>query len=184
MVNDTIPFEKRTLIGIDRAADVSAPGFERHRSEVWPAFMRSLELNIAGPVTLLHQDQHAGNWFATSEQEMGLYDWQCVARGGWALDVAYAYMSNLTVEDRRAWERELLERYLWRLGEEGVSNPLSFDQAWLRYRQQPFHVVMFALLTIGAGRLQPDMQPKDYMMRCWERIATFVDDHDSLDSLS
>jgi len=38
--------------------------------------------------------------------------------------------------------------------------------------------------SIGAGRLQPDMQPKDYMLRCLERIATFVDDHDSLDSLA
>ena len=74
--------------------------------------------------------------------------------------------------------------YLWRLGEEGVSASPSFDQAWLRYRQQPLHVVIFSLLTIGAGRFQPAMQPKDYMARCWERIATFLDDHDSLDSIS
>ena len=45
-------------------------------------------------------------------------------------------------------------------------------------------MLIFALFTIGAGRLQPDMQPKDYMLRCLERIATFVDDHDSLDSLA
>jgi hypothetical protein len=115
---------------------------------------------------------------------MGLYDWQAVARGEWALDFAYAMSVNLPVEDRRAWERELLERYLWRLGEEGVPEPPSFEQAWLRYRQQPFHVVIFSLLTIGAGRFQPVMQPKDYMARCWERIATFLDDHDSLDSVS
>jgi len=46
------------------------------------------------------------------------------------------------------------------------------------------HVVIFSLLTIGAGRFQPAMQPKDYMARCCERIATFLDDHDSLDSIS
>jgi len=27
------------------------------------------------------------------------------------------------------------------------------------------------------------MQPKDYMARCWERVATFLDDHDSLDTV-
>jgi hypothetical protein len=81
------------------------------------------------------------------------------------------------------WERELLERYLWRLAEEGVAERPSFQQAWLRYRQQPFHVLIFALFTIGAGRLQPDMQPKDYMLRCLGRITTFIDDHDSLDSV-
>ncbi|MGQ0466592.1 MAG: hypothetical protein ACT4QG_14865 [Sporichthyaceae bacterium] len=31
--------------------------------------------------------------------------------------------------------------------------------------------------------MQPDVQPRDFMLRCLERIATFVDDHDSLDSL-
>jgi hypothetical protein len=91
---------------------------------------------------------------------------------------------NLPVDERRARERELLERYLWRLGEEGAGNPPSLEQAWLRYRQQPFHVLIFALFTIGAGRLQPEMQPEDYMMRCLERITTFIDDHDSLDSLA
>ncbi|MEA2170808.1 MAG: hypothetical protein QOF76_4108, partial [Solirubrobacteraceae bacterium] len=102
VVNDAIPFEKRTLIGIDRCADVSAPGFGHHRGQVWPAFMRSLELNIREPTTLLHQDLHAGNWYSTADGEMGLYDWHCVASGGWALDVAYAFMSGLTIEDRRA----------------------------------------------------------------------------------
>jgi len=143
-----------------------------------------LRLNSSGTPTLLHQDVHQGNWLRDADGRLGLYDWQAVARGEWALDFAYAMSVNLQIEDRRAWERELLERYLWRLGEEGVQNPPPFEQAWLRYRQQPFHVVIFSLLTIGAGRFQPAMQPKDYMARCWERIAIFLDDHDSLDSVN
>ena len=114
---------------------------------------------------------------------MGLYDWQAVATGESALDYTYALAVNLQVEDRRAWEQDLLERYLWRLGDEAVSNPPAFDQAWLRYRQQPFHVLIWALATVGAGRLHANMQPRDYMLRCVERIATFVEDHESLDSL-
>ena len=170
--------------GLDHIETVTPPAIYRRREELIPTTMRALHLNSSGTPTLLHQDVHQGNWLRDPDGRMGLYDWQAVARGEWALDYAYAMSVNLAVEHRRAWERELLERYLWRLGEEGVKNPPSFEQAWLRYRQQPFHVVIFSLLTIGAGRFQPVMQPKDYMARCWERIATFLDDHDSLDSLS
>jgi hypothetical protein len=182
-VNATMPFEKRTLIGIDRAADVSAPGFEHQRAEVWPAFMRSLELNLAGPTTLLHQDLHAGNWFATSTGEMGLYDWQCVARGGWALDFAYAFMSGLTVEDRRNWERGLLAYYLEQLREAG-GEPPSFEEAWLSYRQQVFHGLAFWLITIGAGRFQPDMQPVEISRVNLERMTHAVMDLSSFDALN
>ena len=170
--------------GLDHIETTTPPAIYRRRDELIPTTMRALHLNSSGTPTLLHQDVHQGNWLRDPDGRMGLYDWQCVARGEWALDFAYAMSCNLPVEDRRAWERELLERYLWRLGEEGAQNPPSFEPAWLRYRQQPFHVVIFSLLTIGAGRFQPVMQPKDYMARCWERIATFLDDHDSLDSVS
>ena len=169
--------------GLDHIETTTPPAIYRRRDELIPTTMRALRLNSSGTPTLLHQDVHQGNWLRDADGRLGLYDWQAVARGEWALDFAYAMSVNLQIEDRRAWERELLERYLWRLGEEGVQNPPPFEQAWLRYRQQPFHVVIFSLLTIGAGRFQPAMQPKDYMARCWERIATFLDDHDSLDSV-
>ena len=132
---------------------------------------------------MLHQDVHQGNWLRDPRGRLGLYDWQAVATGESALDYTYALATNLRVEDRRAWEHDLLERYLWRLGEERVIHVPACDQAWLRYRQQPFHVLIWALATIGAGRLHANMQPKDYMLRCLKRIAIFVDDHESLDSL-
>jgi Phosphotransferase enzyme family len=179
-----IGIEKRARVGIERGRSVMPADVYRRKDELLPATMRALHLNSHGTPTLLHQDVHQGNWLRDPDGRMGLYDWQCVAKGEWALDFSYAMSVNLPVEHRQAWERELLERYLWRLGEEGVGSPPSFDEAWLRYRQQPFHVLIFALFTIGAGRMQPDMQPKDYMMRCLERITTFIDDHDSLDSLT
>lgn len=181
---NAIGIEKRALVGIERGRDDLPPGVLRRRDELIPATMAALRLNSSGVPTLLHQDVHQGNWLRDPEGRLGLYDWQAVARGEWALDVTYALAVNLTVEDRRAWEDDLLRRYLERLGEEGVPAPPPFDEAKLRYRQQPFHVLIFALLTIGAGRMQPDMQPQDYMSRCLRRIATFIDDHDSIDGLA
>lgn len=182
-LND-VGLERRARVGIERGREQMPARLYARKDELLPAVMRSLELNSRGALTVLHQDVHQGNWLRDPDGRMGLYDWQAVAKGEWALDVSYAMSVNLTIEDRRAWERELIERYLERLGEEGVASPPSFDDAWLRYRQQPFHVVVFAAFTIGAGRMQPDMQPMDYMLRCWERICAFVDDHESLDALT
>jgi hypothetical protein len=114
---------------------------------------------------------------------MGLYDWHCVARGGWALDVAYAFMSGLTIENRRAWERELLEYYLERLRFAGVDAP-EFDAAWLQYRQQTFHGLAFWLITIGAGRLQPEMQPVEISRANLSRMTAAVVDLDSFGALN
>ncbi len=176
--------ERRARVGIERVRDLTPPAVYRRKAELVPAVMRSLRLNSTGTPTLLHQDVHQGNWLRDPEGRMGLYDWQCVARGEWALDLSYALSVNLPTEERRAWEQDLLDRYLWRLGEEGVPKPPTKDEALLRYRQQQFHIVMFTLLTIGAGRLQPaGMQPMNYMHRAWQRVAAFLDDHDCLDSL-
>ena len=177
-------FEYATRIGIERGRSVIPAALYRRKREIFPAAMRSLRINSTGTLTLLHQDVHQGNWLRDQEGRMGLYDWHTVATGEWALDYTYALAVNLRAEDRRAWEHDLLERYLGRLGAEAVTQPPAFDQAWLRYRQQPFHVLIWALATIGAGLLGTNMQPKDYMLRCLARIAAFVDDHESLDGLA
>jgi hypothetical protein len=38
----------------------------------------------------------------------------------------------------------------------------SFDEAWLRYRQQVFHRLDFWLHTIGSGRMRPQMQKQSF----------------------
>jgi hypothetical protein len=180
-VNDTIAFPRRTLIGFDRAASVFPARFLRRRTEVFPAVMTSLSMHKSAPNTLLHSDVHSRNWYLTPSG-MGLYDWQLITRGIWGLDVSYALNSALTVDDRRAWERELIELYVDRLHAAG-GPALSFDEAWLTYRQQPFHGLVFWLYTIGAGRLQPAMQPDEVSLANLERMATMIDDLDSFDAL-
>lgn len=76
--------------------------------------MRSLELNVSGPRTLLHCDVHIGNWYSVEESGMGLVDWQCMATGEWALDFVYILMSALTVEDRRGPGRRIFSRSISR----------------------------------------------------------------------
>jgi hypothetical protein len=106
-----------------------------------------------------------------------------MTRGNWALDVAYAMTSALTVENRRAWERDLLEVYLDQLKRSGGPAELDSEEVWLRYRQQVFHGLIFWLYTIGYGKLQPAMQPDDVSRINLERMTNALVDLDSLTSV-
>lgn len=169
--------------GIERGVDVIPAELRSRRNELWPGLFRAMALHDRTPQTLLHADVHAGNWYVTGDGGMGLYDWQCTLRGNWAVDFAYAIASGLTIEQRREWERDLLEFYLDRLKAAGGDAP-GFDAAWLQYRQQIFQGVFAWVGTLGQGRMQPDMQPRDISLANVERILQAVADLESLDALA
>lgn len=101
-------------------------------AEVWPAVMRSLALNVAGPRTPLHQDVHPGNWLKDPSGRMGLYDWQCVGVGGWALDYSYA-LAGLETANRRESEedRRLSASFIGPIGDpQEPADTLVRTQAW------------------------------------------------------
>lgn len=182
-VNRMLPFERRSLVGFDRAEPVIPPELRPRKHQIYPAFMRSLVANAEGPQTFLHSDVHLGNWYVTGAG-MGQYDWQCATKGEWALDVSYALASALTVKHRQAWERDLLELYLDRLAAGGVADPPSFDDAFMAYRRQVLHGLVFWLFTIGASRMQPRMQPEHVCLANVERLAAAAADHESLAACS
>ncbi|MET0269720.1 MAG: phosphotransferase, partial [Sphingomonas sp.] len=61
-----------------------------------------------GPLTLLHGDCHAGNFYLTADGP-GLTDWQLIQRGSWAQDVAYHIAAVLPVDVAEREERGLLD---------------------------------------------------------------------------
>ncbi|MGU3500932.1 phosphotransferase [Mycobacterium sp. C31M] len=182
-LNRKAGFEKRTLTGLERAKDVVNATLYSQKHKLYPAFMRSLALHRSGPQTLLHQDLHLGNWLRDENGRMGLYDWQCVAKGSWALDYSYAMGGSLTTDDRREWQEDLLRLYVEQLKHNGAATAPTFDEAWLAYRQQPMHALAFALFTYGGSRFEPELQPKDYTLASIERIAQHVADLGSIDAL-
>jgi aminoglycoside phosphotransferase (APT) family kinase protein len=109
---------------------------QRHPVErMYRAFGRLQEVNDEGPRTVLHGDTHIGNCYQLPDGTFGLLDWQLMRVANWANDVAYAIVTALDVETRRAAERDLLRHYLTELSARGVEAP-AWDEAWLRYRQQ------------------------------------------------
>lgn len=178
-----IDMKKRCAIGLERAGEVIPESLRGQSERLWAGVERAIELATDDlPPTLLHGDPHIGQTYVTGDGRMGFVDWQVVMRGGWAHDFAYTVNSGCEPQDRRAWDRHLLEAYLDELAEVRGSAP-SFDEAWLAYRQQAMFAYAAWAFTIGRAAYQPKMQSVETCLTLLERITTALDDHDSLDAL-
>jgi aminoglycoside phosphotransferase (APT) family kinase protein len=173
--------EYYTRKAFDAAAHVIPAGVMTRRDDVWPATMRALALHDSEPQGLIHSDVHIGNWYRTGAGQMGLCDWQCLSRGHWSRDFAYAVTASLTPDNRRSWERELLARYIERFAEKTGITP-DFDLSFLRYRQQIVHALAMWTITLCHSPLLPNMQPEDTTLTMIERMTTAMADLDALDS--
>jgi aminoglycoside phosphotransferase (APT) family kinase protein len=173
--------EYYTRKAFDAAAHVIPAEVMARRDDVWPATMRALALHNSEPQGLIHSDVHIGNWYRTGAGQMGLCDWQCLSRGHWTRDFAYAVTASLTPDNRRSWERELLARYIERFAEKTGITP-DFDLSFQRYRQQIVHALAMWTITLCHSPLLPNMQPEDTTLTMIERMTTAMADLDALDS--
>jgi aminoglycoside phosphotransferase (APT) family kinase protein len=173
--------EYYTRKAFDAAAHVIPEEVMARRDDVWPATMRALALHDSEPQGLIHSDVHIGNWYRTGAGQMGLCDWQCLSRGHWSRDFAYAVTASLTPDNRRSWERELLARYVERFAEKTGVKP-DFDLSFQRYRQQIVHALAMWTITLCHSPLLPNMQPEDTTLTMIERMTTAMADLDALDS--
>lgn len=83
-----------------------------------------------GPVTMVHGDLHLDNIFfypSECKPPVRMIDWQSVARGRGAIDLALFLFGSLETTVRRAVEDDLLRRYYHLLVESGVTG-YSFAQ--------------------------------------------------------
>jgi aminoglycoside phosphotransferase (APT) family kinase protein len=150
---------------------------DAHRA--WDAVLRSIALHDGLPATVIHNDVHLGNWYRTADGRMGLCDWQAVVTGHWSRDLAYALSTMLTIEDRRAWERDLVERYATALGAAG-GPPTTAPEAFDAYRRQVWGALAYWAPTYSPPRLMPsDMQPRAISGELLRRISTACDDLDA-----
>lgn len=82
-----------------------------------------------GPETLTHSDVRGDNLLFVgppSLENAVVLDWQMAVRSRGAYDLVYFIIGSLAVEDRRAWEGALIQRYVDRLAKEfGIEYPLE-----------------------------------------------------------
>lgn len=145
---------------------------------MWDLMIRSVERHGQLSRTITHGDVHLKNWYIAGDGEMGLSDWQCSNAGHWSRDLAYTIATALEVEDRRAWERDLIAYYLDELASHGGPR-VSMEEAWLHYRQQLWTALSWWLVTLCPPEGLPDMQPRDTTVEFLTRIGAAMGDVDS-----
>lgn len=173
--------EERCKTGFQKAEGVVPDRLFRRGDEVWPATLASVERHHALPHTLTHGDVHLRNAYLTTAGRIGMADWQCASRGHWGRDLAYVLSVSPTIENRRKWEPDLIRLYL-DLIERKSGSKIPVADAREAYRQQLFSVLAWWTFTLDPTAKMPDMQPEDAILAFISRIATAIDDHDSLDS--
>jgi len=173
--------EESCAAGFQAAERVIPARLFARQAEIWPATLRSQELQRSLPRSLCHGDVHLRNWYITNEGQTGLGDWGVVHKGHWSRDLVYTISTCLTVENRRAWERDLIARYLERMEAAGVPR-VSFDEAMTYYRRALMTAFAFWTLTLKPTKDFPDMQPPAAALAFIERMAHAIDDLDALDA--
>jgi len=171
--------DKGAIAGFAAAENVIPPRLFARQAEIWPATLEAVEALDRLPRGLAHGDVHLKNWYVAGNGEMALGDWQCCGYSHGGRDVAYAVATALTVENRRAWERELVAYYLEELQSAGGPRT-EFDSFWNIYRQQMTSALAWWTVTLCPPPGTPDMQPRDITVEFIRRIATAMDDLDSL----
>jgi len=124
------------------------------------------------PYCLSHGDAHVGQGYVLPDGEVRLLDWQCVTKNSWANDVAYFLGSALAIDDRRAYEKDVLDFYLRELSALGVAAP-PMAEAFELYRAYAFH-------GIGWVCCRPEMQSEENCAAIAERFAAAVLDLDAI----
>jgi hypothetical protein len=171
--------ERYFLRAFDEGAEHFAAAVRATPGRAWRAVLASIAVHDELPATVIHNDVHLGNWYRTGDGRLGLCDWQAVVRGHWSRDLAYALSTTLTVDDRRAWERELVERYVEALVRAG-GPVVAADDAWTLYRQQLWGALAYWAPTFSPPRLMPsDMQPRAVSGELLHRISTACEDLDA-----
>ena len=110
------------------------PAYLRYRPEPW---------------TIVHGDFRADNLLFGGPRVV-VVDWQTVAIGPAAGDLSYLLGASLTADVRRQHEDELVDRYLARLAEQGVT--VDRDEIWEGYRRWAFSGLVMAVAASALVR--------------------------------
>ena len=100
-----------------------------------------LEQLAAMPHTLVHFDFRADNLFFDDDGSIVVVDWQTISQGGSVADIGYFLSQNLSTDDRRKHEADLLRAYHDALAANGVTDysyeqlvadyPVGIDCGWI-----------------------------------------------------
>ncbi len=106
------------------------------------SFMKYISA-FKGIKTLIHADFRSEN-ILFGDDCVYTVDWQTISEGSPLTDIAYFLGGSVYIDDRRAWEKQLITQYSALLNEQGIN--LSVDECWEQYRAQSMHGLIITIL--------------------------------------
>jgi thiamine kinase-like enzyme len=135
------------------------------------------------PLGLVHGDFRLDNLLfgePNEDRPLTVVDWQTVGWGGAMNDVSYFLGSGLSVEDRRAHERALVEEYHAMLSTLGARE-LPWEECWEGYRRYAFGGVLMAI--VASMLVERTERGDEMFMTTLARHAQHVLDLDAIELL-
>ena len=126
------------------------------------------------PQTLVEGDMHIGNTYLLPDGSGGLLDWQLTCRGHHMHDVSYLVTTALSVEERRAHEKDLVRFYLDRLAAEGVAHTPTFEDSFTEFGRCLMWGVYLGWLTTPVVNYGWEINVMNHL-----RLTTAFEDHDT-----
>jgi hypothetical protein len=127
-----------------------------------------------GSKTLVHGDFRSENILFHGDIATTV-DWQTVGESSALADVAYFMGGSVDTQNRREWEKDLVETYCQYLEQEGVA--LSSQDCWDQYREFAMHGLMITVL--GACFTAPEERSDRMFLAMIQRHLQHCVDLDS-----
>jgi hypothetical protein len=143
------------------------------------ACMQILDRFGTGPHTICHGDYRSDNFIfgGPGEPPLTVLDWQISLQAAGVYDVAYFLSQSVSVEVRRAVERDLLRGYHEALLAGGVRD-YSLDQCLSDYRWALLFCFNYPVVGGGLGDIST-VRGKALVEAMWERSSTAILDWDA-----
>ncbi|HVV35126.1 MAG TPA: phosphotransferase [Acidimicrobiales bacterium] len=159
----------------DGKAPAAAVAFVRDMTPHYPAL---LDWWVAqGHPTFAHMDYRADNFLfggSPGADVVTVLDWQLSVRGVGVWDIANFLAGSVTVENRRAWEHDLVRRYHEGLLAAGVTG-YDWDRCWRDYR---YAIGQQAWSTCPMGDMDPGNERGQLLLdTITPRYLIAADDH-------
>jgi hypothetical protein len=175
----------------DYAAGMLREGIDHHRDRLTDPFVDIAELYIAhhdelqrvwheGPHTVIHGDTHIGNLFL-DQGRVGFLDWGIINVNTPMREISYLLTMAMSIDDRRAHERDLLRFYL-DLRRAAGATEIAFDDAWRAHR---IHAAYNVTASCQVVRFPADISEsrRVFADHFLDRAQTSIDDLESLAAL-
>jgi aminoglycoside phosphotransferase (APT) family kinase protein len=145
-----VPWVPEARHGSDYGSVMLRYGLDNHRDRLSDQFAEIAEIYIdhavdlhrlwhAGPHTVIHGDPHIGNLYEQGGRT-GFLDWGIINVSTPMRDVSYFLNMSMSIDDRRAHERDLIRHYL-SVWSAGGGAGITFDQAWRAHRIHASYLV-------------------------------------------